>query len=487
MGISNFDGVAFESGLYVGKTHLETKVINSLGQFVGVISSTEALHVSSLTTDLNIHASGAISALGTVTGSNLKGTNTGDVTLGTANGLSITSQTLSLAAASTSTAGVMSLGTQKFAGNKTFAGTIAASNLSGTNTGNVTIGTANGLSLSSQALSMAAASSAATGVVNTTTQKFAGNKTFTGTIAASNLSGTNTGDITVAAGTGITVTPAGSTYTIAATGGNAITKLTGDATATGPGSVALTLATVNSNVSTFGSATAVGRFTVNGKGLITAASTIAIQITESQVTNLTTDLAAKQTTTLTNGNILIGNVSNVAASVAVTGDVTISNAGVTSFGASKTLTTPTLNQPVINGVTNNSSAASGVVGQFISANGTSTSGNTQGTIVNLCSISLTAGDWDVQATAGLSNGSVVSPTRYRAAISLTTTAFDSLVLGAYANLPASALANIADFHVGIRRISVSSTTTVYLCAECSGASGSFSTDTSSFLSARRVR
>lgn len=75
--------------------------------------------------------------------------------------------------------------------------------------------------------------------------------------------------------------------------GNYITALTSDMTATGPGSVAATLATVNSNVGSFGTATQTGTFTVNGKGLITAASNTAIQITESQVTSLTSDLALK--------------------------------------------------------------------------------------------------------------------------------------------------------------------------------------------------
>lgn len=40
-------------------------------------------------------------------------------------------------------------------------------------------------------------------------------------------------------------------------------------------------------------------------------------------------------TTLTSAHILVGNVSNVATDVAVTGDVTISNAGVTAIGALK--------------------------------------------------------------------------------------------------------------------------------------------------------
>jgi len=54
--------------------------------------------------------------------------------------------------------------------------------------------------------------------------------------------------------------------------GNYITALTGDGTATGPGSVPFTLATVNSNVGSFGSSTSIPSFTVNAKGLITAAS-----------------------------------------------------------------------------------------------------------------------------------------------------------------------------------------------------------------------
>lgn len=63
------------------------------------------------------------------------------------------------------------------------------------------------------------------------------------------------------------------------TGGPGIQRsaLTGDVTASA-GSNATTLATVNSNVGTFGSATQVGQFTVNGKGLITAASNVTITV-----------------------------------------------------------------------------------------------------------------------------------------------------------------------------------------------------------------
>ena len=166
----------------------------------------------------------------------------------------------------------------------------------------VTIGTANGLSLSTQALSLALSSTSTTGALSSTDWN-----TFNGKQAA----------------------------------GNYITALTGDATASGPGSVALTLATVNSNVGSFGTASSVSTITVNGKGLITAASNTAIQITESQVTNLVTDLAAKQatitgaattitTTDLTASRALISNASGKVAVSAVTDTELGYVSGVTS-------------------------------------------------------------------------------------------------------------------------------------------------------------
>ena len=70
-----------------------------------------------------------------------------------------------------------------------------------------------------------------------------------------------------------------------------ITALTADVTATGPGSVAATLATVNSNVGTFGSATQASQIMVNGKGLITAASSITVTPAVGSITGLGTGVA----------------------------------------------------------------------------------------------------------------------------------------------------------------------------------------------------
>lgn len=107
--------------------------------------------------------------------------------------------------------------------------------------------------------------------------------------------------------------------------GNYITALTGDATASGPGSAAITLATVNSNVGSFGAADQVSTFTVNAKGLITAAGQTSIQIAESQVTGLTSHIDGK-----------VASVSGTSNEVDVTGTATAPVVGLANIGTAGT-------------------------------------------------------------------------------------------------------------------------------------------------------
>lgn len=218
------------------------------------------------------------------------------------NGAAQTGNNLILQSASVTRPGLVNNTIQSFSGNKTFTGTISASNLSGTNTGDVTLGTANGLSLVGQALSLALSSTSTTGSLTSTDWN-----TFNNKQAA----------------------------------GNYITALTGDATASGPGSVALTLATVNGNVGSFGTASQVSAFTVSGKGLITAAANTAIQIAESQVTNLVSDLAGKQPT----GNYITALTGDATASGPGSAALTLAtvNGNVGSFGTATQVSTFTVN------------------------------------------------------------------------------------------------------------------------------------------------
>lgn len=76
----------------------------------------------------------------------------------------------------------------------------------------------------------------------------------------------------------------GGTHSGTNTGDQTI-SLSGDVSGSGTGSFSTTLATVNSNVGSFGSATQVGTFTVNAKGLITAAANAAIAIASTAITD----------------------------------------------------------------------------------------------------------------------------------------------------------------------------------------------------------
>jgi hypothetical protein len=88
---------------------------------------------------------------------------------------------------------------------------------------------------------------------------------------------------------------------------------TGDATSTA-GAVALTLATVNTNVGAFGSASAVPVITVNAKGLVTAVSTTAITIPSGSISVTGGDLTLSGTTgtAITNATLATVN-SNTGA------------------------------------------------------------------------------------------------------------------------------------------------------------------------------
>jgi hypothetical protein len=122
--------------------------------------------------------------------------------------------------------------------------------------------------------------------------------------------------------TGVLSSTDWTTFNAKQAAGNYITALTGDVTASGPGSVAATIAAgviVNSMVSA-SAAIAYSKLALTGS------------IVNADI-NTSAAIAFSKLASLTSANILVGSAGNVATAVAVTGDIGLSNAGVTAIQA----------------------------------------------------------------------------------------------------------------------------------------------------------
>jgi hypothetical protein len=172
-----------------------------------------------------------------------------------------------------------------------------------------------------------------------------------------------------------------------------------------------------------------------------------------------------------------GGIDNTAV-----GANTPSTGSFTTLAASGNFT-PSQTAGIV-GTTTNNNANAGSVGEFQNSSFSAVNITTTSTLQNLTTLSLTAGDWDVQGFASLISGSGATQTFQVAGISTT-----SITLPASGNYWQTNITVSATGAQGcaapIQRISIASTTTVYLVAEAGFSGGSVSA--SGFLRARRIR
>lgn len=202
-----------------GGTHQSTYTKGDL-LYASAANTLSKLGIGSTGQLLNVDVTGIPAWVGSAVSVNTVGAI--DSQSPSADGATIVGTSIFFQSASATDVGMVNTTVQSFAGDKTFVGNIIAANLSGTNSGDITlaaVGTvpnANAASLTGQVLNLQPADGTNPGVLTAGAQTIGGAKTFTGAIVASNLSGTNTGDQTI--------------------------TLTGDVTGSGTGSFAATIA-----------------------------------------------------------------------------------------------------------------------------------------------------------------------------------------------------------------------------------------------------
>lgn len=122
-------------------------------------------------------------------------------------------------------------------------------------------------------------------------------------------------------------------------------------------------------------------------------------------------------------------------------------------------------------------------GEYIENNGANGTSVSSGTALNVASVSLTAGDWDVHAKANFSNASFSSTTDFIiVSISSTSATLDQKTLILIP--PGNSGARVGWAY---KRVSLSATTTIYAVGQANFSLGTCTTDANNWITARRAR
>ena len=157
----------------------------------------------------------------------------------------------------------------------------------------------------------------------------------------------------------------------------------------------------------------------------------------------------------------------------------------TGTGGAVFATSPTITTPNIVGTVAVGDAAAGSVGEFISNAGGGTA-LTSTTSANTCSISLTAGDWDVDFFVLFSGAGGTTTTQLTAGISGSSAVLPSANPPQYAQWRTGGILDLYHtFKIGPFRVNVSSTTTLYGVANATFTASTY--QATGTITARRIR
>lgn len=198
--------------------------------------------------------------------------------------------------------------------------------------------------------------------------------------------------------------------------------------------------------------------------------------------------------TLTSHGVLLGEGTSAVGqtTAGTTGQVLVGSTGANpAFGttvAGLTFTSAITPQSTggIVGTTTNDSANVGSVGEFPTPTNLTGVSLTSSTAANVASISLTAGDWDVSGVVRFNPGGSATTSNMSAGISTTSATFGAFGTF-YANtVPFGSTSGVPNtMGTPSVRISVATTTTVYLVSLCTFSASTMTSD--GLIRARRVR
>jgi hypothetical protein len=150
-----------------------------------------------------------------------------------------------------------------------------------------------------------------------------------------------------------------------------------------------------------------------------------------------------------------------------------------------TSNSPTITTPNIIGVSNGGNASAGSVGEYVT-NTTSGTSLTSGTSVNATSVSLTAGDWDVEGSVQFLPSGTTSTQSIFSSISTTSATLGNIgTVAGFQGTTVFSGESATHLPSPIVRISISTTTTVYLVAQLTWTAGTATCN--GFIRARRIR